>query len=319
MFLPTITTKEMKRLITNIITPALCCIALQYCTPVNNNNNGEGQNSVSNPASTPTEMLDPNHGALVKFNDRLFSVPSPIQLAKVIQEIHLPYNKDLLNDVNKYQSYTTSFKQALNVGIYGANLGYINVFEQLPDAAAYFAAIRGLSQELGIMNSFNEETMKRIERNNGNKDSLLYIASIMYRESDQYLLNAERNETGALIIAGGWVEGLYLLTHIQPAGEVKPEIKDLIGQQKSSLNNLIEILRPHYGKVSNDYDSFLEKLAEFAAIFDDVDVKYTYKSAKTDEQAKITYVDCQTETIIDQQHIETISRKIEKLRNEITE
>ncbi|MBR2887576.1 MAG: hypothetical protein IKB95_05065, partial [Bacteroidales bacterium] len=287
------------------------------CTPVNNNS-GEGAQTAPPPADQ-TQMLDPNRGALVRFNDRLFNVPSPIQLAGVIQKVQLPYNKELLNSVNKYQNYTTTFKQALNLGIYGANLGYINVFEQLPDAAAYFGAIRALSKELGIMNTFNEETMKRIERNNGNKDSLLYIASIMYRESDQYLMDAERNEVGALILAGGWVESLYLLTHIQLAKDMKPEIKDLIGQQKSALNNLIDILRPHYGKISNEYDSFHENLSELAAIFDDINVKYTFKSVKTDEANRITIVDSQTETVIDLQHIETISRKIEHLRNSITD
>lgn len=307
----------MTQRLTNIIVAVVVCIAIEACTPVNNNNGAGAQTAP--PATDQTQMLDPNRGALVKFNDRLFNVPSPIQLAGVIQKVQLPYNKELLNSVSKYQNYTTTFKQALNLGIYGANLGYINVFEQLPDAAAYFGAIRSLSKELGIMNTFNEETMKRIERNNGNKDSLLYIASIMYRESDQYLMDAERNEVGALILAGGWVESLYLLTHIQQANDMKPEIKDLIGQQKSALNNLIDILRPHYGKVSNEYDSFLENLSELAAIFDDISVKYTFKSVNTDEAKKLTIVDSQTETIIDPQHIETISRKIEKLRNDITE
>ncbi|MBQ1884888.1 MAG: hypothetical protein II165_07730 [Bacteroidales bacterium] len=307
----------MRHRLTHIVAVITACIIVQACTPVNNNS-GEGAQTAPPPADQ-TQMLDPNRGALVRFNDRLFNVPSPIQLAGVIQKVQLPYNKELLNSVNKYQNYTTTFKQALNLGIYGANLGYINVFEQLPDAAAYFGAIRALSKELGIMNTFNEETMKRIERNNGNKDSLLYIASIMYRESDQYLMDAERNEVGALILAGGWVESLYLLTHIQLAKDMKPEIKDLIGQQKSALNNLIDILRPHYGKISNEYDSFLENLSELAAIFDDINVKYTFKSVKTDEANRITIVDSQTETVIDLQHIETISRKIEHLRNSITD
>ena len=307
----------MRHRLTHIVAVITACIIVQACTPVNNNS-GEGAQTAPPPADQ-TQMLDPNRGALVRFNDRLFNVPSPIQLAGIIQKVQLPYNKELLNSVNKYQNYTTTFKQALNLGIYGANLGYINVFEQLPDAAAYFGAIRTLSKELGIMNTFNEETMKRIERNNGNKDSLLYIASIMYRESDQYLMDAERNEVGALILAGGWVESLYLLTHIQLAKDMKPEIKDLIGQQKSALNNLIDILRPHYGKISNEYDSFLENLSELAAIFDDINVKYTFKSVKTDEANRITIVDSQTETVIDEQHIETISRKSERLRNDITD
>ena len=180
------------------------------CTSVNNSGQ-QGQTSDTTKNAPQQQTLDPNSAAVVKYNNRLFSVPSPIQLASVIKKINLPYNRELLNNVNKRQEYTTSFKQAVNLGIYGANLGYINVFEQLQDAASYFGAIRTLSQELGIMNQFNEATMKRIEQNNGNKDSLLYIASIMYRESDAYLMEAERNEIGALIIAGGWVEGLYLL------------------------------------------------------------------------------------------------------------
>ncbi|MBR6179461.1 MAG: hypothetical protein IKQ70_16470 [Bacteroidales bacterium] len=308
----------MRHRLTLIVAAIIACIVVfQACTPVNNNNGTGAQTAPPN--TDQAQMLDPNHSALLKYNDRLFNVPSPIQLAGVIQKVQLPYNKDLLNDVNKYQNYTTTFKQALNLGIYGANLGYINVFEQLPDAAAYFGAIRALSKELGIMNTFNEETMQRIERNNGNKDSLLYIASIMYRESDQYLMDAERNEVGALILAGGWVESLYLLTHIQSPSEMKPEIQELIGQQKAALNNLIDILRPYYGVSSNEYDSFLENLSELAAIFDDIIVKYTFKSVSTDEDKKLTIVDSQTETIIDAQHIETISRKIERLRNMITE
>lgn len=308
----------MRHRLTLIVAAIIACIVVfQACTPVNNNNGTGAQTAPPN--TDQAQMLDPNHSALLKYNDRLFNVPSPIQLAGVIQKVQLPYNKDLLNDVNKYQNYTTTFKQALNLGIYGANLGYINVFEQLPDAAAYFGAIRALSKELGIMNTFNEETMQRIERNNGNKDSLLYIASIMYRESDQYLMDAERNEVGALILAGGWVESLYLLTHIQSPSEMKPEIQELIGQQKAALNNLIDILRPYYGLSSNEYDSFLENLSELAAIFDDIIVKYTFKSVSTDEDKKLTIVDSQTETIIDAQHIETISRKIERLRNMITE
>ena len=237
----------------------------------------------------------------------------------MIKKLNLPYNRELLNNVNKRQDYTTSFKQALNLGIFGANLGYINVFEQLPDAAAYFGAIRTLSQELGIMNQFNEATMKRIEQNNGNKDSLLYIASIIYRESDAYLMDAERNEIGALIIAGGWVEGLYLLTHIDNIDNLPQEIIELIGQQKNPLNNLIELLRPYYGKLNDDYDKFLEELSDLATIFDTINIKYTYQPPTTDENNKITEINCVSKTEINKQQLENISKKIEKMRTKITD
>jgi len=291
------------------------CIFLSGCSGVQQKqeaSSGAGD-TVKKDGSLP---LDPNRAALVKINNKLFNVPSPLQLAELLKKMNLPYSKELLNDVNNRQNYTTSFKQALNTGIYGADLGYINVYEQLPDAAAYFGVIRTLTSELGILNSFSEETMKRIERNSADKDSLLHIASLIYRESDSYLMNSDRNETGALIIAGGWVEGLYLMTHAKN-GAPGEELKELIGQQKRPLNNLIELLRPYYGKVNVNYDSFLENLSDIANIFDEIDIKYTYKPSKTDEANKLTIINSETKAVLDQSHIAVITQKIEKLRNEI--
>lgn len=307
----------MKTFTHNIITiSAILVITFAGCG--GNNNNPNENKSDSATAQNNAGTLDPNASALVKVNNRLFSVPSPVQLATIIKNNNLPYNKELLNPASKRQDYTTAFKQSLNCGVYGANLGYINIYEQLPDAAAYFGAIRSLSRDLGIMNAFNESTMKRIEENNGNKDSLLYIASVMYRESDSYLMNADRNETGVLIIAGGFVEGLYLLTHITD-GKLPDAVKEKIGEQKNPLYNLIELLRPYYNKINNDYDVFLEELSELASVFDEINVEYTYKPSQTFEDKKLTIVNSTSKTDISDKQIEIIKSKVEKLRIKITD
>lgn len=263
------------------------------------------------------QQLDPNRAALVKVNNRLFNVPSPLQLAGMFKKFNLPYRAELLNSVNKRSDYTTTFKQALNVGVYGADLGYINVYEQLPDAAAYFGAIRVLTQDLGILNSFSENTMKRIENNNGNKDSLLYIASLIYRDSDSYLMGSDRSEVGALIIAGGWLEGLYLLTNISNVDDMKYKQLQMIGQQKYPLNNLIDLLRPFYGKMGKEYDSFLDKLSDIASIYDSIEVKYNFMPAQTDEEAKTTTILCETRVMIDKAQVKIIADKVAKLRQDI--
>jgi hypothetical protein len=269
-------------------------------------------------AGKSSSQLDPNKSALLKINNRLFNVPSPLQLAGILKNTNTPFNKELLSDVSLRQNYTTSFKQALNTGVYGADLGYINVYEQLPDAAAYFGAIRALTSELGILNSFSERTMQRIERNNGDKDSLLYIASLIYRESDYYLMNSDRNEISALIIAGGWVESLYLIVNAGKDGALTPSLKELIGEQKHPLNNLIELLRPYYGKLGNvGYDTFLENLSDLAGIFDEINVKYIFSNAQTDVNKKLTVIDSKTETVLEDSQLKIIRDKVTKLRNEI--
>jgi hypothetical protein len=149
---------------------------------------------------------------IVKINNRLFSIPSPFQVAILVKDNKVAFNKELLNPVQNQINYSTTFKQALNLGVYGADLSYLNIYEQLPDAAGYFAVIKVLSKELGILSTLDENTIKRIEDNSNNKDSLLYILSTIYRDADAYLFNSNRNEVGLLIIAGGWVESLYIMT-----------------------------------------------------------------------------------------------------------
>ena len=277
-----------------------------------------GSSGQKNPQDSTKKISNADKSLLVKVNNRLFSVPSPLQLAVILKKMKLPYKKELLNPVSARQDYTTTFKQALNTGVYGADLAYINVYGQLPEAPSYFGAVKSLTSELGILNSFSEQIMERIERNSGDKDSLMYIASTIYRESDYYLINSDRNEVGALIIAGGWVEALYLLTNAANSNsETSPEVIEIIGQQKYPLNNLIELLRPYYGKLNRGYDSFLENLSDLANIFDEVNIKYTYKPAQTDENKKLTIINSESKAVLDKSLIDIIREKITKLRGDI--
>ena len=296
----------------------LAAVAAMACGCAGTVNNGGTVSNVGDSSTTQQNSdLDPNRSALLKVNNRLFNVPSPIQLATMLKSFGQPYRKEILNDVGRSGNYTTTFRQALNVGVYGADLGYINAFDQLPDATAYFGAVRTLTTELGVLNTFNEQTMERIERNSGDKDSLTYIASMVYRESDAYLMNSERNEVSSLIIAGGWLEGLYLLTHICSVDAMSENQMQIIGQQKHPLNNLIELLRPYYGSVGKEFDSFLESLSEIASIYDAINVKYTYKPAETDEEGKITVINSESQVMIEKAHVTAIADKVSRIRESV--
>ena len=297
--------KLLSKLRKYLLLSAVAAVVVGCAGTVNNGNTG-GNGDSSSAAQSQPAGLDPSRSALLKVNNRLFNVPSPVQLATMLKGFGQPYHREILSDVSKRDNYTTTFKQALNVGVYGADLGYINAFDQLPDATAYFGAVRSLTSELGVLNTFNEQTMERIERNSGDKDSLMYIASMVYRESDAYLMNSER------------VEGLYLLTHICPVDNMSESQMQIIGQQKHPLNNLIELLRPYYGTVGKEYDAFLEKLSEIANIYDAINVKYTYKPAETDEEGKITVINSESQVMIEKQHVVAIADKVARIRESIT-
>jgi hypothetical protein len=256
--------------------------------------------------------------SIIKVNNRLFSIPSPFQVAILVKDNKVPYNKELLNPVKNQINYSTTFKQALNLGVYGADLSYLNIYEQLPDAAGYFAVIKVLSKELGILSTMDENTLKRIEANNNNKDSLAFILSGVFRDADAYLFNNNRNEVGLLILAGGWIESLYIMTQTLNKYN-NQEIINRIGDQKHPLDNLIELHRPYYGKISDGYDDFLENLVDLASVFDGVVKEYTYEPPTVDEKNKLTIVNSKSKTIINEYQLQKISELTANIRNKIIE
>lgn len=264
------------------------------------------------------ESIDINNPTLVKLNNRLFSIPSPIQVALMVKKMNVGFHKQLMNDPAKAANYTTDFKRALNLGIYSTNLGYLNIFEQYPDAAKYFNTVRALAKDLGIVDVFDKETMQRIEKNSSNKDSMVSIIANINRNADSYLMNNDRNNISVLILAGGWVESLYLMTQYNKNSK-STEINEKIGEQKHPLENLIELLRPYYEKQSEDLDRFIESLVDLATIFDGVEIDYVYQKPSVEEDKKLTIINSTSKTVINDYQLKTITQNIEKIRSKIIE
>ena len=150
--------------------------------------------------------------SLLEIEGKLFSIPSPVQTALLIKEVGTDYDASLLNNPSDANKYSTSFKKGINLGIYGADLGYVTIYEQTQDAISYLAAVKSLANDLGVTGAFDMTLLERFEKNVGNKDSLLALVADAFKASDAYLKNNERNDIGALVLAGGWVESVYFST-----------------------------------------------------------------------------------------------------------
>jgi hypothetical protein len=261
--------------------------------------------------------IDSSAATIVQFNNSLFSIPSPYEIAFLVKQQNIDFNKDFLNPVNRSHNYVNNFKKALNLGVYGADLGYLNIYEQTPDAVSYFSAIKVLSQELDIANAFNKKTISRIEHNMGDKDSLLYILSSTYREADIYLKENNRSELGVLILTGGWLESVNVLVNIAKS-EKNATIIRRIGEQKYPLENMIKILSPYYNE-SQEYGKLIESLIELAYDFDGIDVHYTYKKPETFANKKLTVISSKSEIVMSDEQLTMISDKITAIRNSIIE
>ena len=190
----------------------------------------------------------------------------------------------------------TIFKQSLNIGIYGTDMGYLNIYDQVPDIISYFTVIKKLSGELGLNSAFQASLIDRVEKNIDNQDSLLYFLTNTYREFDSYLKNSNRKDVGILIVTGGWIESLYLLAQITDENKNRSIINRL-GEQKHPLDNLIELLSPYYYK-SKDFSLLIDALVDLAYEFDGIIFNYTYQESEVIPEQKLSIIKSNSNVII---------------------
>ena len=254
---------------------------------------------------------------LLKYNETLFILPSPHQISLQIEKNDIDFNKNLLNSVESYKKYNTNFKQALNIGVYGSDLGYMNAYERGSDGISYLSVIKRLSDDLGIRGAVDGHKFKKIEENMENQDSLIYYMSSIYQSIDSYLKRNNRRDIGALIIAGGWIESVYLLSHAAIESDNSILINRL-GEQKQPLNNLIELLSSYYYD-SEKYTNLIDSLVDLSYEYDGIISNYYYKEPKVYPDKQLTVIQSETNMVISEYHLRTISKKIEMIRNKIIE
>jgi len=261
-----------------------------------------------------TAKVDSSGAQLLTIGGSMFSIPSPIQTAMLIEKSGADYSKGFLNDAKKVSTYATNYQKALNLGVYGADVGYVTIYDQSQDALRYLGVINKLTDELGITGAFDESTIKRFETNFGKRDSMLNLVAVAYRNSDAFLKDNDRMNVGALILAGGWIETLYFSTQIA-VKDGNQDVINRIGEQKYTLNNIVKMLTPYYNQP--EYDVLVDDLIELAYDFDAIDIQYTYEKPEVDIANKTTKINSKTEVVITPEHLQAIADKVGNIRNKI--
>ncbi|MGB0886804.1 MAG: hypothetical protein ACPGSL_01665 [Vicingaceae bacterium] len=262
----------------------------------------------------PIEEKDPNSTQLMEIDGKVFSIPSPIQTAILIKNVGSNYNKEILNEPSKLASYSTNFKKAINLGIYGADLGYVTLYDQTQDAISFLTAVKSIADDLGVSSAFDIELVERFEMNIGNQDSLLVLVSDAYKASDRFLKGNEQNNIGSLILAGGWIESLYFAVNTAEMTGNK-DVITRIAEQKTTVINLIKLLTPYYSKP--EYTVLINDLIELNKTYEQIEFSYTFVAPTVDEENKTTTINSTTVVNISDEQLKTISEKIAKIRAEI--
>lgn len=214
------------------------------------------------------------------------ALPTPIEMAEIIQKSAVIYDPELLNDDKKTSDYVTTVERALNLGVYFADLSFTSVFDHPQESVNYLKAAQKMATELNILDVFNADITSRMESNMNNKDSLLAIISEAYLSTDNYLYENQMHSISAAVLTGSWIEGLYIATRLRSAtGEAKI-IKDKISEQQTSLQNLMALLKDNK---EAELSQIKGKLAKIEELYAEIKVTTAADSTKTYEMSDETY------------------------------
>ena len=249
---------------------------------------------------------------LMQVDKVTFSIPSPIQVALMIEQSGGHYQRNLLHSTTKTASYSSKFDKAFNLGVFGADMGYCSIYDQSQDALGYLNASKHLADDLGIGGGFDASRFERYKHSLGKRDSMLSLISQSYRQADGFLKENQRSDISSIILAGGWLESLHFMTSLAMQGQ-QTMLLERIGQQKTTLDNLIKLLMPLTEQAETA--ALINSLMEIAQPFNDVEMSYVFKESSHDTLNKITTINSESSFVISPEQLKQIAAAVEKARN----
>ncbi len=214
-------------------------------------------------------------------NDIIQNIASPIEVAAMISALNVPYSTHYLSDPESLSTNTTSFEMAFSLGALSADLGYLNMYEKTGTAVNYLSSMNRLADALQIGQFFDFATIKRLATSSSDLDSLMFISVNSFNNMDDYLRDTDRSNLSALMIAGVWVEGLYLATQVAVQNS-NEDLNSMIGEQKLILNDLLLILNNYSNEEA--IATYINDLEEIKSIYDNVKITYEVGEPQTIEK-----------------------------------
>lgn len=262
------------------------------------------------------DVTPPNtDGGLMKVGGKLISIPSPVQTALLIHKLGLPYEKGSPLALDAAAKYTSRSRRALALGVYGADLAYVTIHKDGQRALKTLQLIEQLSGQLEISNAFDKALVEGFKQNLNNEDSLLRFTGVAFRSADEYLKVNQRDDVSAAVLAGGWVESLYL-TLATATDKVDPAVAVRIGEQRHTLENLIALLERTDTERANT--ALVAGLKDLLSAYGGVTMTYQFQPPTVDAAHKTTYINSISSATIAPEALRPIIDKVKAIRSTIT-
>ncbi len=246
-------------------------------------------------------------------SETFFQVPSPGEMLTFIKMVGgKSKNTTFLNPPDNHKNYNDNRSKALNFGVYSCDLSYCSIFEIGSEALKYFKVVKMMGDQIGVSTAIKPEILKRLESNVGSPDSLAVITDDIYFSSFETLEDSKQGPTLALVVAGGWIESLFIATQLAKY-EANSPVMERLADQKYTLENLIEFLKKHESdaNVAAVKKDFEELLAVYG--------KITEKEVEAKDGKNAKLIGGGSQLMMSEAVYKEIVEKVKTMRNSYTQ
>jgi len=251
----------------------------------------------------------------IKQAEKIFNaLPSPLESAVLIKSAGARFDESLLNNVSNVNNYVTSKSMALNLGVYTCDLSFASMYEQTQLIIDYMNAAKKMADGLGILKAIDQETIDRLEENINNTEVIMEIVSTTFMNSNSYLADNGQPAVAAMVLVGGWFEGLYISTQLVDMNDFNGnKLVARIIDQKLSINILINLLASSKGNPA--VDELIIQVNKLKIVFDKISITTSPVRSEFDKNSNTTILKSEVKTDMTPEVFKELATTVAEIRS----
>jgi hypothetical protein len=253
----------------------------------------------------------------IKQAEKIFyTLPSPLESAMLIKSAGALFDDNLLNPIENTKNYNTNKSMALNLGIYTCDLSFASLYDQTQLIINYMNAAKKMADGLGILDAIDQEDIDKLEENIHNTDVIMDIVSQTYLNSNSYLEDNGQPAVAAMVLTGGWLEGLYISTQLIDMKDFNGN--KLVGRiidQKLSVGILIDLLQSSKGHPA--IDELINQVNKVKVVFDKITLTTSPVRPEYDQATNVTVLKSEVKADLTPEVFKELSATVAEIRSNL--
>ncbi len=180
-----------------------------------------------------------------QIEENVYPLPTSAEVIRQLTDMDLGYILGATNSPDNANNYVESYNRSVNLGIYGADLSYVTLYNMQQDVINYLTAIRTLALEQNLSKIYDESLYDRVKANFDTRDTLVAILTEAFDNTYSYMVDAGQGNLAMLMVGGAWVEGMYLTLAVSESGGHLAGFEATIIEQKKSFELFEGLCAPY--------------------------------------------------------------------------